>query len=311
MGELQKNLLRMLQYGIISDEWPITMTQTGHVNDFKAAFIKSALPIDDPVAATSMPESWVRASMLIRLNSLALGVSGVKEHTLRTLHRILEAGITPQVPIKGSISASGDLSPLSYIAGVVQGKPGLNVWIRDSHGARCLRRADVALAAESIAPVTLGAKEGLALVNGTAVACAVGSLALHEALGQAVLAQVLTAMSVEALCGTDESFDPFFAEVRPHPGQVESAQNIRMFLSQSSLVQPSGNEEGELRQDRYSVRTASQWLGPVLEDLHLAHQQLTIEMNSTTDNPLIISCQGQGGKIMHGGRLSPPSAVPE
>ena len=262
---------------------------------------QSALPLDDPVAATSMPESWVRAAMLIRLNSLASGVSGVKESTIRALHEVLEAGITPQVPIKGSISASGDLSPLSYIGGVIQGKPGLNVWTRDSRGERCLQRADVALAERSVKPVTLGPKEGLALVNGTAVSCAVGALALHDALGQAALAQVLTAMTVEALCGTDESFDPFFAKVRPHPGQIEAAQNIFAFLSQSSLVQHSDTGEGELRQDRYSVRTASQWIGPVLEDLHLAHQQLTIEMNSTTDNPLINP--HQDGKMMHGGNF--------
>lgn len=239
--------------------------------------------------------------MLIRLNSLASGFSGVKETTIRTLHQILEAGITPQVPIKGSISASGDLSPLSYIAGVLQGKPGLSVWTRNANGERCLKRADVALAAKDIQPVVLAAKEGLALVNGTAVSCALGSLALHDALGQATLSQILTAMSVEALLGTDESFVSFFGEVRPHPGQVETAKNIHAFLSKSSLVQHNDTEEGELRQDRYSIRTASQWIGPVLEDLHLAYQQLSIEINSVTDNPLVDS--NQGGKMMHGGNF--------
>ena len=239
--------------------------------------------------------------MLIRLNSLASGFSGIKETTIRALHQILEAGITPQVPIKGSISASGDLSPLSYIGGVVQGKPGLSVWTRNANGERCLKRADVALAEKDIKPVVLGAKEGLALVNGTAVSCAVGSLALHDALGQATLSQILTAMSVEALLGTDESFDSFFGEVRHHPGQVETAKNIHAFLSNSSLVQHSDTEEGELRQDRYSVRTASQWIGPVLEDLHLAYQQLSIEMNSVTDNPLVDPAQN--GKMMHGGNF--------
>lgn len=300
--ELQKNLLRMLQFGVLQQDRPVaSIPRQRHDQDLNAIIVQSALPLDDPVAATSMPESWVRASMLIRLNSLASGVSGVKESTIRTLHKILEAGITPQVPIKGSISASGDLSPLSYIGGVLQGKPGINVWVRNSKGERLLKRADVALAEKSIEPVTLAAKEGLALVNGTAVSCGVGSLALHDAFGQVALSQVLTAMSVEALLGTDESFDPFFGEVRPHPGQIEVAQNIHAFLSESSLVQHSDTGEGELRQDRYSVRTASQWVGPVLEDLHLAHQQLTIEMNSTTDNPLINN--HQDGKMMHGGKL--------
>ena len=293
----------MLQFGVISEPRAAKPNSETNSESYLSDVIqRSALPLDDPVAATSMPESWVRAAMLIRLNSLASGFSGVQENTIRTLQKILEAGITPQVPVKGSISASGDLSPLSYVGGVIQGKPAVGVWTRDADGQRCLKRADVALAEKGIEPVTLVAKEGLALVNGTAFSCAVGSLALHEALGQAYLSQILTAMSVEALCGTDESFDSFFAEVRPHPGQAEAAQNIHAFLSRSSLVQHSDNaEEGELRQDRYSVRTASQWIGPVLEDLHLAHQQLTIEMNSTTDNPLIDP--GQDGKMLHGGNF--------
>jgi phenylalanine ammonia-lyase len=291
----------MLQYGVISEERAVTAPESRHDTDLNDIISQSALPLDDPLAATSMPESWVRAAMLIRLNSLASGFSGVKEATIRTLHRILEEGITPQVPVKGSISASGDLSPLSYIASVVQGKPGLNVWTRNSNGERCLKRADVALAEKDIKPVTLGAKEGLALVNGTAVSCAVGSLALHDAMGQATLSQILTAMSVEALLGTDESFDSFFGEVRSHPGQIEVSRNIHGFLSKSSLVQHSDTEEGELRQDRYSVRTASQWIGPVLEDLHLSYQQIGIEMNSVTDNPLIDPARD--GKMMHGGNF--------
>lgn len=301
----------MLQFGVISSETPVNTTlrkgtlngqSNGHKETSCKLMSRSTFPLDDPVSATSMPESWVRASILIRLNSLASGVSGVKETTIRTLHQLLECGITPQVPIKGSISASGDLSPLSYLGGAIQGKPGLNVWVRDIEGKKILRRADIALAEHSITPVVLGAKEGLALVNGTAVSAAVGALALHEALGQAALSQVLTAMSVEALLGTDESFDPLFAAVRPHPGQIEVAENIFSFLQDSLLVQHGDNaEEGELRQDRYAVRTASQWIGPVLEDLNLAHQQITIEMNSATDNPLIDPARD--GKMLHGGNF--------
>ncbi|OAR01262.1 hypothetical protein LLEC1_04471, partial [Akanthomyces lecanii] len=299
--ELQSNLLRMLQYGVIAEDRTVTAPESRRDTDLNDIISQSALPLDSPLASTSMPESWVRAAMLIRLNSLASGYSGIKETTIRTLHQILEEGITPLVPVKGSISASGDLSPLSYIAGVVQGKPSLKVWTRNADGERRLKRADVALAEKNITPVSLGAKEGLALVNGTAVSCAVGSLALHDAMGQATLSQILTAMTVEALLGTDESFDAFFGEVRSHPGQIEAARNIHAFLSKSSLVQHSDTEEGELRQDRYSVRTASQWIGPVLEDLHLAHQQIGIEMNSVTDNPLIDPARD--GKMMHGGNF--------
>jgi phenylalanine ammonia-lyase len=291
----------MLQFGIVSESHPVKAVNspTSQNQDLIQTLSQSALPLDDPVAATCMPESWVRASMLIRLNSLASGVSGVRKPTVEILLRLLQEGITPRVPIRGSISASGDLIPLSYIGGVIQGKPALSVWTRDEMGNRCLKRADVALAEHSIQPVKLGPKEGLALVNGSATSAAVGSLALHEVLGQAALSQMLTAMSVEALCGTDESFEPFFGQVRPHPGQIEAARNIYAFLDRSKLVQHGKAEEGTLRQDRYSIRTASQWIGPVLEDLQLAHQQITIEINSATDNPFI----DRSGRVVHGGNF--------
>lgn len=225
---------------------------------------------------------------MIRVNSLAGGKSGVQRSTLDGFVQLLELDITPRIPIRGSISASGDLSPLSYIGGVMQGKPTLTAWAGDRRtGQRRIVNANVALAEANIAPVKLGAKEGLAIVNGTAMSAGVAALAMHEAHSQAILSQVLTAMSVEALSGTDESFDPYFAKVRPHPGQEESARNIYAFLSGSKLVHRSDGSEASLRQDRYSIRTASQWIGPVLEDLSLAHQQVITEVNSVTDNPLV------------------------
>ena len=249
-----------------------------------------------------MPESWVRASMLIRLNSLASGASGVKTSTIETLAQLLEKDIVPRIPLRGSISASGDLSPLSYLGGLMQGKSSITAWTGSrSTEDRQIQRADHALAESSIAPIKLGAKEGLAIVNGTSVSAGVAALAMQEAHCQAVLSQVLTAMTVEALRGTDESFDPFFAQVRPHPGQYESARNIYAFLKVSQLVdRKSGSKPSSLRQDRYSVRTASQWIGPVLEDLLLAHQQVTIEINSVTDNPLVDT---SGDRMLHGGNF--------
>lgn len=184
----------------------------------------------------------------------------------------------------------------------MQGSPSISAWTGSrSTGDRRTQRADHALAESSIAPIKLGAKEGLAIVNGTSVSAGVAALAMQEAHCQAVLSQVLTAMTVEALCGTDESFDPFFAQVRPHPGQIESAQNIYAFLQSSQLVnRHNGSRPSALRQDRYSVRTASQWIGPVLEDLLLAHQQVTIEINSVTDNPLVDTSTG---RMLHGGNF--------
>lgn len=242
--------------------------------------------------------------MLIRLNSLANGASGVRPGVVDTLMQLLNKDIVPLVPLRGSISASGDLSPLSYIAGLMQGKPALSAYAGSRSEPRRVIRADQALKEAAIQPLDIGPKEGLAIVNGTATSAALAALALHEAFCLATLSQIMTTMSVEALCGTIESFHPFFAEVRPHPGQTESAQNIRAFASQSKFsLKNDGSKESTLRQDRYSIRTAAQWIGPVLEDLILSYNQTTIELNSVTDNPLI----DNQGKILHGGNFQAKS----
>ena len=301
---LQRGLIRGLHYGILVEPKPLASAD--NAEHTSSGFSRAALPLDDPIVTTSMPESWVRASMLIRLNSLASGASGVKTSTIETLAQLLEKDIVPRIPLRGSISASGDLSPLSYLGGLMQGKSSITAWTGSrSTGDRQIQRADHALAGSSIAPIRLGPKEGLAIVNGTSVSAGVAALAMQEAHCQAVLSQVLTAMTVEALRGTDESFDPFFAQVRPHPGQDESAQNIYAFLKVSRLVdRKSGSKPSSLRQDRYSVRTASQWIGPVLEDLLLAHEQVTIEINSVTDNPLVDT---SSERMLHGGNFQAKS----
>lgn len=292
--------MRGLHYGVLVQ--PKSLDSARDTTVTASRFTQTALPLDDPLATTSMPESWVRASMLVRLNSLASGASGVKISTIETLAQLLEKEIVPRIPLRGSISASGDLSPLSYLGGLMQGKPSITAWTGSrSTGDRRIQRADHALAESSITPIKLGAKEGLAIVNGTSLSAGVAALAMQEAHSQAALSQVLTAMTVEALRGTDESFDPFFAQVRPHSGQRESARNIYAFLTDSQLVyRNDGSEASSLRQDRYSIRTASQWIGPVLEDLLLAHQQVTIEINSVTDNPLVDTSRD---RMLHGGNF--------
>ncbi|PHH64514.1 hypothetical protein CDD81_4293 [Ophiocordyceps australis] len=199
------------------------------------------------------------------------------------------------IPLRGSISSSGDLSPLSYICGAIQGKSTIRVLSRDHEHVY----ADSAFAKAGLEPVVIQAKEGLAMTNGTTVSAAVAALALHDTHSLALVAQILTAMSVEALTGTTESFHPFFAQVRPHPGQVESARNILAFLSGSKLTKVNDGAHSSLRQDRYSIRTAPQWLGPILEDLGLAHHQILTECNSATDNPLVTP----QGEIIHGGNF--------
>lgn len=139
-------------------------------------------------------------------------------------------------------------------------------------------------------PIQFGPKETLGLLNGTAFSVAVASRAQHEADTLAVFAQILTAMGVEALVGSIDSFHPFIGRVRPHRGQSDIAANIRSFLKGSRLA-TSGTKTvltaDELHQDRYPLRTSAQWLGPFLEDMELARMQLSVELNSTTDNPLI------------------------
>ena len=249
----------------------------------------------------------------MRVNSLAKGASGVQWQTLLALLVLLERRITPVIPLRGSISASGDLSPLSYVAAVLEGKPSSSVFtspLTDTSGKRHIERADQALATRQIPSVNLGSREALALVNGTSVSTAVAALASHEAMLLTSLAHVLTAMSVEALRGTDEPFDSFFTQVRPHRGQSEAAHTVLSLLSGSSLVwRNHSSAEASLRQDRYSIRTASQWTGPCIEDLLLAHEQITIELNSATDNPLIDSSPASTGgeRILHGGNFQAKS----
>jgi phenylalanine ammonia-lyase len=178
------------------------------------------LPLLDPLSSTSMPEAWVRGAILVRLNSLARGHSGVRWELLERMVALLEHQITPLVPIRGSISASGDLSPLSYIAGTIIGSPSIRAW-SGTMGKRTLVKSSVALSEAGISPLPLQSKEHLGILNGTAFSAAVSGLALYDATHLVILAQVCTAMGVEALVGTQHSFDPFIhAIARPHPGQV-------------------------------------------------------------------------------------------
>lgn len=266
----------------------------------KAGSIYATLKISPGIQY--MPESWVRGSMLIRCKSLLAAHSAVRYDIIELLIALLNNNIIPLIPLRGSISASGDLQPMSYIAGVLEGSPDIYVWTDDGAGGRGLIPADIALEKLHRQSVTFGPKEGLAVLNGTAVSSAVGALALQEAHHLAIFTQALTAMGVEAHAGSKGSFHAFFAKVRPHKGQAEAARNIHDFLTDSKFAhgEEEDDDDGGLKQDRYALRTASQWIGPQLEDLTLAHEQITVECNSTTDNPLV---DVEGDTMHHGGNF--------
>lgn len=254
----------------------------------------------------ALPVSIVRGMMLIRCNSLLRGHSGVRMDVICAVLALLENRMTPVVPLRGSISASGDLNPLSYIAGVLEGNPDIFVRI-DCHGDDnpTYLPADQALAAANLAPITFQAKEGLGITNGTATCCAAACIAIHQATQLALQIQLLTATGTEALLGRAENYHPFISAARPHAGQAEAARNILSFLSGSSLAPTTKPAKTTgLAQDRYALRTAPQWLGPYLEDLALAHSQVTTELNSTTDNPLI---DPSTQEIHHGGNFQATS----
>ncbi|KAI0521699.1 phenylalanine ammonia-lyase [Xylaria bambusicola] len=239
----------------------------------------------------AMPTSWARATILLRCNANIRGHSAMTHRVVDAMLRLIKHDIIPVIPLRGSISASGDLMPLSYVSGALQGNPDVYVRVGGKWGSPKIKTACQALKDASIEPVILGPKEGLSLINGTAASAAVASLALYEANQLAVVSQFLTALTSEALYANDEWAHPFIAAVRPHPGQIEAAQNIRTILQGSrlsyGLEQTKDRFKAGLAQERYALRSSPQWLAPQLEDLLSAERQLMTELNSTSDNPVV------------------------
>ncbi|KAJ6499977.1 L-Aspartase-like protein, partial [Mycena vitilis] len=266
------------------------------------------LPLLDPGSSSAMPEAWVRGAILIRMNSLIRGHSGVRMELISKMAELLRANVVPVVPVRGSISASGDLSPLSYVAGLLVGNPSIRAFDGPAaFGSRKMVSSRVALAAHDIDPIALASKEQLGILNGTAFSASVASLVLNDAVHLTLLAQVCTAMGTEALMGSRGSFAPFIHSVaRPHPGQIECAENIWNLLEGSKFAAVHEEEvsleedKHSLRQDRYPLRTSPQFLGPQIEDILSALSAITQECNSTTDNPLV---DGETGDIHHGGNF--------
>ncbi len=236
-----------------------------------------------------LPQRTVRAVLALRANCLARGPSGIRIETLELLLEFLRRGIHPVVPRQGSVGASGDLAPLAHIALALIGEG--EVFYR---GRRVAAR--VALRRAGLAPLRLEPKEGLALVNGTQVMTAVGALALLRAERLATLADVVGAMSLEALKGSHRPFDPRLHEARPHPGARASAANFRKLL-RGSAIERSHRDCGRV-QDAYSLRCMPQIHGAVRDALTHVRRVIEIEANASTDNPMVFPA---GADIVAGG----------
>lgn len=219
----------------------------------------------------------VRAMMLIRANTLAKGHSGIRMQTLQLLIDMLMRGVHPIVPVQGSLGASGDLAPLAHIALVVIGLGEAEFGGRRMQGAEALSLA-------GLTPVTLEAKEGLALTNGTALMAALGCLAVVEAENAALCADVVGALSLEALHGTLWAMDERLHAARPHPRQIDAAATMRQLLMGSTFVRPPDHPDV---QDAYTLRCIPQVHGACQDAIKYARWVIEIELNSATDNPLI------------------------
>ncbi|MBV8373405.1 MAG: histidine ammonia-lyase, partial [Candidatus Eremiobacteraeota bacterium] len=233
------------------------------------------------------------AAGALRANSLSAGHSGVKPETLELIVAILNRGVTPVVPCQGSVGASGDLAPLAHMTLVLIGEG--EAWYAGERLPSVL-----ALERAGLEPVTLGAKEGLALINGTQVMTGIAALGVLRAQRLAAAADVIAAMSLEAYFGSERVFDRRLNELRPHPGQIGVAKNLRALLTGSEIVQ-SHAECGRV-QDPYSFRCIPVVHGAVRDSIAYVRGVTEIEVNSVTDNPLVFPDDGEflSGGNFHG-----------
>jgi histidine ammonia-lyase len=252
----------------------------------------------------AFPTEVVRAMLLLRANTLALGHSGCRPIVVERLLDLLRLRVHPVVPEQGSVGASGDLAPLAHLALPLIGRGAAEV------GGRVLPGAE-ALAAVGLEPLALEAKEGLALLNGTQLMGALGALTLADADRLLRTASVVAAMSVEALLGTEVAFAAPYQLARPHPGQIAVAAQLRHLLRDSDL-QTSHHDSAHKVQDPYSLRCVPQVHGAVRDALEHLRRVLDIELNSATDNPLVFPGGGGapsdaiatgGGLVISGGNF--------
>lgn len=235
------------------------------------------------------PTDVVRTIMLLRANALAKGYSGIRLKTLETLIDMLNKGVHPVIPEKGSLGASGDLAPLAHMVLPMIGEGEAEYKGKVMNGKEAMEKAGIPI-------IELTAKEGLALINGTQVMTAAGSLALCEALDLIKVSDIAAALTLEGLRGIRNAFDLRIHTIRPHKGQIQTAKNIMALIEGSTFV----TEQGELRvQDAYTLRCVPQVHGAVKDAVNYVKNEVEIEINSATDNPIIT----KEGDVISGGNF--------
>ena len=235
-------------------------------------------------------EPVVRAMLLLRANVLATGHAGCRVELVERVVDLLNAGVHPVVPCRGSVGASGDLAPLAHLALPVVGEGEALYRGERLPGGEALQRA-------GLEPIVLEAKEGLALINGTQTSAAVAGMALVEVRRLLDAADVVCSLTLEAVAGTDAAFDPAVHEARPHPGQLACAANLAR-LTEGSAIRESHRDCGRV-QDAYSLRCSPQVHGAARDAFEHVRRVLEIELNSATDNPMVFA----DGRVVSGGNF--------